>query len=257
MKEAWDPELYERFREQRDRPGRELLGELEPSPGCRAADLGCGTGELTEALHRRLQARQTLGLDSSMNMLARARARQRSEGLRFLQEDLREVARHAPFDVLFSNAALQWVEGHDSLFALLRDALSPGGRLAVQVPANHRHLSHHLAAGLAREEPWSELFRGQAREAPVLTPEGYAELLHDLGFQEPRVELRVYLHLLPGPESVLEWVSGTLLTWYQERLGEDDWMRFHATYGERLLERLPDRRPFPFTFPRLLIWARR
>jgi trans-aconitate 2-methyltransferase len=256
MSSPWDPALYERFRAQRAQPGLELLGGLEPRPGCRAVDLGCGTGELTAELHSRLEASETLGLDSSETMLARSASRE-APGLRFEQRDLGELDRFDPFDVIFSNACIQWVSGHEDLLARLVEHLAPGGTLAFQVPANHRHLSHHLASGLAAEEPYASALGGEVREAPVLTPERYSERLYELGFEQPRVELRVYLHELPEPAGVFDWVSGTLLTWYQSRLPTDLWESYRETYRTRLLDRLPKKAPYPFAFPRVLAWASR
>lgn len=256
MTSPWDPTLYERFRARRAKPGLELLGALESRPGCRVVDLGCGTGELTADLHDHLEASETLGIDSSETMLAETAGRDRP-GLRFEQRDLRELDQLGRFDVIFSNAAIQWVDDHEDLLPKLLDILEPGGTLAFQVPANHRHLSHHLASGLAAEEPYASALNGVVREAPVLTPEHYSELLHQLGCREPRVELRVYLHELPEPASVFEWVSGTLLTWYQQRLPEELWESYKDSYRSRLLERLPEKRPYPFAFPRVLAWATR
>ena len=116
-------------------------------------------GVLTAALHRELQATETLGVDSSDAMLERARTLE-ADGVRFDRGDIGDWQPDAPFDVVFSNAALQWVGDHPTLFARLSAMLTPGGELAVQVPANFDHVSHTLAADIAREEPF---FRGDAR----------------------------------------------------------------------------------------------
>ena len=84
----------------------------------------------------------------------------------------------------------------------------------------------------------------------------YSVLLHRCGLTRVRVSLHVYLHLLPGPESVLEWVDGTFLNAYRKRLAPDDFARFRELYAEALLAELPGDRPCPFTFPRILMWAR-
>ena len=78
-----------------------------------------------------------------------------------------------------------------------------------------------------------------------------------LGFVDPVVRLIVYPHVLPGPEDVVEWVKGTLLTEYSRHLPPDLFERFLAEYRERLLARLDDERPFLFPFKRLLLWGTR
>ncbi|MGB8930562.1 MAG: methyltransferase domain-containing protein, partial [Anaeromyxobacteraceae bacterium] len=141
--DAWNPELYARFAAERAQPFHDLLALVRAHPGMRVVDLGCGPGELTAHLHRALAARETLGLDSSDAMLARAAAHA-GGGLTFAKGDVGAFSGEG-YDLVFSNAALHWVPDHEPLLARLAGALAPGGQLAVQVPANHDHLSHRLA----------------------------------------------------------------------------------------------------------------
>jgi trans-aconitate 2-methyltransferase len=256
MSDAWDPAQYERFREERSRPFHDLLALVQARPGLRVADLGCGTGELTRALHRRLRARETLGLDNSPAMLARARELA-GDGLRFEAGDLASFAPEQPFDLVFSNAALQWVAEHDVLLERLSAALTPGGQLAVQVPANYDHPSHTVAAQVAGEAPFIEALASDGAHPGVLAPEAYAQRLHELGYAEQHVRLQVYGHRLDSREQVAEWVKGTLLTHYRSRLSPELYARFEARYREALVARLPDARPFFFPFKRILMWGRR
>ncbi len=108
----WNPEQYGRFRSERAQPFFDLLDLVQPRPGMRVVDLGCGTGELTHAMHRRLAARETLGIDSSPAMLARSAAFA-GDGLSFQQGDLATFASDGEHDLVFSNAAIQWVPDHD------------------------------------------------------------------------------------------------------------------------------------------------
>src|SRR5438552_610795 len=109
----------------------------------RIVDLGCGTGELTRALHEKLGAVETLGIDNSASMLAEAPA---ATGLRFEAAAIESFEPDRPFDLVFSNAALHWVADHDALFRRLRNMIADGGQLAVQMPANEHHPSHRIAA---------------------------------------------------------------------------------------------------------------
>jgi trans-aconitate 2-methyltransferase len=254
-RDSWDPAQYERFARERSAPFFDLLELVEPCPGGRVVDLGCGTGRLTRALHERTQAAGTAGLDSSPAMLERA-AEHGGDGVTFERGDIAKWAPSAPVDLVFSNAALHWVDDHEALFARLTGALAPGGQLAVQVPANHDHASHLVAERVAAEAPFRDTLGGYVRRSPVLAPERYARLLHRLGHQDQRVRLHVYLHVLPDAGAVVEWVKGTLLTVYERRLPEDAYEAFVARYRELLLAELPDERPFAFTFKRILIWGR-
>src|SRR5438309_2348466 len=132
---AWDPQLYSRFHSERSQPFYDLLAEVQPQPGMRIADLGCGTGELTQYLHRQLQAQETIGIDSSETMLARS-WEFAGEGLRFAQEDIEGFSARGGYDLIYSNAALHWVAGHGPLLRRLAESLTEGGQPAVPMPAN-------------------------------------------------------------------------------------------------------------------------
>jgi trans-aconitate 2-methyltransferase len=254
--DSWDPAQYERFSDERSAPFFDLLALVEPSPGGNVVDLGCGTGELTRVLHERTGAETTLGIDSSESMLAQSEEHA-GGGLSFELGDIAGWTPAEPVDVVFSNASLHWVDGHPDLFARLTGALRPGGQLAVQMPANHDHASHLVAERVAAEEPFREALDGYVRKAPVLAPEQYTVLLDRLGYVSPHVRMQVYLHLLPEPDAVVEWVKGTLLTDYKRRLDPDAFEAFVARYRELLLTELGDARPFPFTFKRILLRASR
>jgi trans-aconitate 2-methyltransferase len=253
--DTWDPEQYERFAAERSAPFHDLLSLVRPVPGGRVVDLGCGSGELTATLHRRLEAAETLGLDSSSAMLERATPLA-GGGLRFERGGIAAFAQGG-WDVVFSNAALQWLPDHAALFGRLVALLNRGGQLAVQMPANHDHPSHVVAAELADAEPFRTALEGYRRTSPVQAPEWYAELLDRLGLTDQHVRLQVYLHRLAARDEVVEWVKGTLLTDYQARMPPELFEEFLATYRRRLLPLLEDTRPYRYPFKRLLLWGRR
>jgi len=248
--EVWNPDQYERFRRERQQPFFDLLALVRPVSSPRVIDLGCGTGELTSELHRRLGARETIGVDSSAAMLERAAAHA-GDGLRFERGDIAEFVAADGFDVIFSNAALHWLPDHQALIGRLTRALRPGGQLAVQVPANHDHASHVTAAEVATE------MGIQPHTPQVLLPEAYAAILGRDGYAEQHVRLQVYLHRLDARDAVVEWVKGTLLTDYARRLSEDGYADFLARYRARLLPKLEDARPYLFTFKRTHFWGQR
>lgn len=218
----------------------------------RVVDLGCGTGDMTLELHRKLSARETVGIDSSKAMLEKA---PRADGLRFEHGDIEQFAPAEPFDLVFSNAALHWVPDHPSLLKRLSQAARE--QLAVQMPMNDEHASHQTAFEVAREQPFKRLLNGFEKRPALLQPEQYAAWLHRIGFARQNVRVQVYVHLLPERASVIEWVRGTLLTDYQKRLAPPDWERFLERYRELLLPKLADERPFFYTYQRLLFWGAR
>lgn len=254
--DAWNPAQYERFARERRQPFDDLVALVERAPGMRVVDLGCGTGELTADLHAALGARETLGIERSANMLSRASAITRP-GLRFARGDIADFAGDSAWDLVFSNAALQWLPDHETLLPRLAAAVAPGGQIAVQVPANFDHPAHVAATQVAAEEPFARLFAAPPRTASVLAPERYAELLDDLGFARQTVRLQVYGHHLGARDDVVEWVRGTMLTAYESALPADAFAAFVDRYRDRLRTVLRDTRPFFYPFKRILMWARR
>ena len=254
-RDAWDPARYDRFRRERREPFFDLLALVRRRPGMRVADLGCGTGDLTRLLHRELQAAATTGVDTSAAMLAES-GRFASPGLAFAQADLRDWTPPAPLDLVFSNAALQWVPNHEALLERLTGLLAPGGQLAVQVPANYDHPSHTLAAEIAREAPFREVLEGWTHPAkPVLDPEEYAALLDRLGCRTQHVRLQVYGHHLAETADAARWTQGTLLTAYERRLPAAVYARFFERYREALVAHLGSGGPYFFSFKRILMWG--
>jgi len=245
---SWDPAQYERFKDERAQPFRDLASLIERRPRMRVADLGCGTGELTRELHDQLAAEETIGIDNSETMLLKSRSFG-SEALRFEKGDAEAFVTDRPFDLIFSNAALHWIPDHDHLFAKLVALLSPHGQLAVQMPANHDHPSHRIASETA------VLFGIPPRTVNVLPPEHYAALLHHLGFARQHVRLQVYGHVLPSTADVVEWTKGTTLTPYREALSEERYEEFLAEYTRRVVVALGDARPYFYAFKRVLMWG--
>jgi trans-aconitate 2-methyltransferase len=162
---------------------------------------------------------------------------------------------------VFSNAALHWVDDHAALFARLTAAVAAGGQLAVQMPANHDYPTHTVAAEVAGEPPFRAALGGWVLRSPVLAPEQYAALLDRLGYAEQHVRLQVYAHRLASRDDVVQWVQGTTLTAYRERLTDEGYAEFLARYRERLPPRLGDPEPagapFFYPFKRILLWAAR
>jgi trans-aconitate 2-methyltransferase len=257
--DGWSPDQYERFRAERQQPFDDLLTLCHPVRGGRIVDLGCGTGDLTKILHEELEADETVGIDSSAAMLERAQAKHSAvRGLSFEQGDIATWL-GKDLDLVFANASLQWVDDHLNLLARMRTALGPDGQLAFQVPANYRHPSHLLAHQVAVEPPFIDALDGDAPEDRgrfVLSPEVYADLLYELGAKDQVVRMEVYGHELESTGEVVEWVMGTLLTPYRQRLTVELFEEFVERYRERLIEELGEREPYFYGFRRILCWAR-
>ncbi len=153
----WNPALYRRYEDERTRPHQELLARVPLTEAARVVDLGCGPGNSTELLVNRFPKAQVLGTDNSEAMLVSAR--ERLPQARFEFERHRRPGRRNPRqqpDLIYANAALQWVPDHETLIPRLFDALAPGGVLAIQMPDNRQEPTHRLMRAVAAEAPWAE-----------------------------------------------------------------------------------------------------
>src|SRR5262245_58267493 len=254
----WDPGQYERFAGERGRPFFELVGRVCAEDPALVVDLGCGTGRLTATLLRRWPSASVEGIDSSAEMIAEAARAAEPGRLRFSVGDLRDWRPAWPVDVLVANASVHWVPEHPALLARWVGDLAPGGWLAFQVPGNDESPSHVLLSELRRSPRWRERVGEGPGGHRVLEPAEYLERLAGLGCSVDAWET-TYLHVLTGPDPVLEWVKGTTLRPVLRALGAGpDREAFLAEYAALLREAYPAR-PFGTVLPfrRLFVVARR
>lgn len=247
----WNPDTYHKFQAERAAPFADLLSLVKVRDGLRVVDLGCGTGELTASLAEHLPNSQVVGLDNSPQMLERATQYARPS-LRFELAPIEEL--DGQWDLIFSHAAIHWVEDHDTLIPRLLSHLRPGGQLTVQIPSNHKHATHRLIIEIAGEEPFKTVLGGWTRTIPVLGIEQYAELLYAHGGSEITVFEKVYPHLLADSDALADWTSGTALVPYFARLTEDMREQFMARYRQRLRDIYPTN-PIFYGFRRTLFAA--
>ena len=210
--DPWDPDIYHRFAAQRRKPFDDLVARIEPVPGGRLVDLGCGSGELTAVARTALAVAEAVGVDNSPAMLAEA-AQIEVPGLHFEPGDLATFHQPDEWDVVLANASLQWVPDHHNVLRRWVDSLRPGGQLAVQVPANPDHPAHTTVAEVLAEQPFEDHASdvGPDHLANVVDPARYAEILFELGAEDPLVRLQVYGMAMPKADDVVDWVSGTAL----------------------------------------------
>jgi trans-aconitate 2-methyltransferase len=255
---TWDPDQYGRFSAERSRPFFDLLGQVRKERVGAAADLGCGPGELTRALAERWPGAEVLGVDSSPEMLARAEKWSLPGRLRWQQADIASWQSDRPLDLILSNAALQWVGGHEELLPALVGMLAPGGALAVQMPHNLAEPSHRTVAEVAGRPRWRARLEGVGlREGAVKPVTWYAALLRGLGLAVDAWET-TYLHILSGEDAVLEWLKGTALRPALARLGPEEAGAFLDEVGAGLRAAYPKTGADTFfPFPRLFFVATR
>jgi trans-aconitate 2-methyltransferase len=240
MDMEWDPAKYVQFGDYRDRPFFDLTGRVHADRPVQVVDLGCGPGNLTATLAERWPAADVVGVDSSAEMLAKAAALTGAGGgLRFEVADIADWKPSAETDVVVSNAALQWVPGHQEMMGAWLDALRPGAWFALQVPGNFNAPSHALMRGLAASGKWAPQLGGVLRGGEsVGEPADYLHILLDAGYAADAWET-TYQQVLTGRDAVLEWVRGTALRPVLAALSEPAAAEFEAEYAAALREAYP------------------
>ncbi|MDR3408200.1 MAG: trans-aconitate 2-methyltransferase [Methylovirgula sp.] len=236
---AWDPKLYLRFGDERTRAARDLLAQVPVDMPRLVYDLGCGPGNSTELLVGRFPGAEIVGIDSSPQMLARAR--QSLPAIEFRTADLQQWRPERPADLLFANAVFQWLPNHIEIFQQLLGALPVGGVLAVQMPDNLAEPAKTLIRDVAADGPWAARLAA-VRDARGLLPpaEVYYDALRPLCRQ---LDLwhTTYHHVLTGTEAIVEWMEGSGLRPYLAALDSVERDAFLADYKARVTAAYPPR----------------
>ncbi|NBB14834.1 methyltransferase domain-containing protein [Caulobacter sp. SLTY] len=255
---TWDPDIYERYKGYRDRPALDLLLQIPADLDPRTIwDLGCGTGEQAALLARRHPGAKVHGLDSSPQMLAKAAAR--PEPVTWVQADIAAFDPPQAPDLIFTNAALQWLPNHAALFPRLAAALAPGGVFACQMPTAFETRHHQVLRETAAEGPWAHRTAAARLIQPTPSLDDYYGWLSS-SCAMVDIWSTTYLHVLEGQDPVVDWMMGTALRPYLDALPDsDERAAFLAAFTANIGTVFPPREEGVtlFPFPRLFMVARR
>ncbi|GAB3929669.1 methyltransferase domain-containing protein [Larkinella terrae] len=252
---AWNPDTYNKFKSERFAPFYDVLALIEIRENMDIIDLGCGTGELTRKLADALPHSRVLGIDSSQEMLNDS-APFASSQVQFEQKSIENQVRNVEqkWDLVFSNAAIQWVDDHEALLPKIISLLKPNGQLAIQLPAQHHNALNKMLNELADEEPFKTELQGWQRTPPVLEIEQYAQLLFENGGNEITVFEKIYPLVVSDSSALYDWASGTTLIPYTEKLNDENRHRFITDFKNRLQKQF-SKSPVFYPFKRIIMKA--
>ncbi len=216
---TWDPSVYLQFANERTQPTVDLIARIRLAQPTRIIDLGCGPGNSAAVLRRQWPHADLTGLDSSTDMLKAAAQAYPAE--QWLLADAASWQADLPFDLVFSNAALQWIPDHARLFPHLMAQVAPGGALAVQIPYHYQSALHQVTQDVARAPAWRHLMDRPSRALTYETPSFYYDLLRPLAAQIDIWETEYY-HIVDSPQAIVTWFRGTGLRPFLEALETDD-----------------------------------
>ncbi len=257
IKAAWQPGQYLKFEDERTRPANDLLAAVPNQNVKTAVDLGCGPGNSTELLVRRFPEAVVSGVDSSGDMIAKARERLPALGFQTADIDRWQPAENV--DLLYGNAVMQWLPDHEQLFPRLMGFVNPGGSLAVQMPDNLDEPTHVAMREVASEGSWADkMAKADFGRTTIGSAAFYYQLLRPIS-QRVDVWLTTYNHPLQGLDGIVEWFKGSGLRPYLSLLDEDERLLFLERYKQRISRSYPlmDDGTALLPFPRLFIVATR
>jgi trans-aconitate 2-methyltransferase len=243
----WDAETYDAVSDPQFNWGMEVLERLELRGDEVALDAGCGSGRVTAELAKRLPSGRVIALDASEAMIAKARERL-GDGVSYMVADLSELELDRPVELVFSTATLHWIQDHDRLFARLRTALRPGGRLVAQCGGEGNVAEHARAiATVAARPEFASHFEGMTGMWNFASPEATEQRLRKAGFDD----VRCWLEPKPvRPERPLEFTSTVTLGPLLALLPEEH----RRPFAEAILEE--SEKPLVLDYVRLNIEAR-
>jgi trans-aconitate 2-methyltransferase len=252
----WNPEIYNEFKNIRYQPFFDLAENISSEGLKKAIDIGCGTGEQTYILSEKFKEAHFLGIDSSAEMLEKSFDFE-NERLSFKQKTIEELYdSNDKWDLIFSNAALQWSDDHEKLFLKLLSLLNNNGQFAVQMPVQSENMLNQILFQLASEEPYKTQLNGWNRISPVLSLDQYAKIMFDAGLKDLNIFMKVYPIIADNVEKLFQFISGSALIPYLEILDKDDHDKFISEYKKRIAEKF-DKFPTIYAFKRMLLYGKK
>lgn len=251
----WNPDVYNQFKNIRFKPFYDLAELITDEKKMKAVDLGCGTGEQTAILTEKFQDAVFTGIDSSPEMLEKSRSLE-NERLHFKMATTEAILdADENWDLIFSNAALQWSDDHQHLFPKLISKLNTGGQLAVQMPYQPGNTLNKILFELANEEPFRNDLNGWNLSSAVLTIDEYAQILFDSGLEDLNLSQKVYPIIAEDHETLFNFISGSALIPYLEKLTEEQQKSFTTEFKQRIAKDFA-KLPAIYSFKRILLYGR-
>ena len=234
----WEPSQYLKFKNQRTQPSIDLANRIDIQPPKRILDIGCGPGNSTEILKKRWPDAEVLGLDNSSNMIEEAKTA--LPHLQFILKDTSDdLSELGEFDVVFSNAALQWMPNHKVLIPKMFSQVSDGGVLAVQVPFAEDLPIYFVIREMIQSPKWRDYFKNPPNGPKHFDFQHFYEIISDLS---PALEMwqTEYIHEMDSHEDILEWYKGSgmppFLAMLQDKETKDE---FCLDYFQRIIHHYP------------------
>lgn len=251
----WNSEQYLKFLKERTQPSVDLAAKINMENPKRIIDIGCGPGNSTAVLKKRYPDAYILGVDFSPNMIEKAKADYPDMDFMLFDATRDFEKLEDKYDIVFSNACIQWVPNHKKLLSDMMSILKPNGVLAVQVPMNFEEPIHKIIVEVITRKEWADKI-GSGRQFYTLKESEYFDVLSDIS-SDFTMWKTIYMHRMPSHQSIIEWYKSTGMKEYLAVLSDDDKIEFEKAVFNEVEKYYPVQKngEIIFRFPRLFFTA--
>ncbi len=248
MKKAdWDPGLYLKFGRERIQPSIDLVSRIDYDRPSKIIDIGCGPGNSTRVLFSRWPGAKITGADNSPAMIEKARMDYPDQT--WILFDAGNDEMDEQFDIVFSNAAIQWIPDHENLLGRFASFLETDGVLAVQVPLFWDMPVGKSLLKIADNPRWRTATAKVKDSFTIHDPHTYFDLL-SRHFRTIDMWMTDYMHVMESHQSILEMIRSTGLKPYHERLSDTSLRQdFETEVLESITEEYPPQLNGEVLFP--------
>ena len=253
----WNSTQYLKFKKERTQPSVDLANRIDLDNPKRIIDIGCGPGNSTSVLKKRFPHADIIGADFSPNMIEKARKDHPDMDFILFDATKDFDKLRGKFDIVFSNACIQWIPNHKSLLKNMMNILNPGGVLAIQVPNQADMPINSIVDRVIKTAKWDGKFQNE-RKFNNLTEEEYFDLISNIS-ADFSMWKTIYFHRLPSQESIIEWYRSTGLKPYLEVLDDTEKKEFEQDILVQVKKEYPLQKngEVIFRFNRLFFMARK
>ena len=251
----WNSDQYLKFKKERTQPSIDLANAIQIENPISIIDIGCGPGNSTAVLKKRFPNAHIIGADFSPNMIEKAKADYLDIDFMLFDASKDFEKLEDKYDVVFSNACIQWVPNHKKLLSDMMSILKPKGVLAVQVPMNFEEPIHKIIAEVITREEWADKI-GNGRQFYTLKENEYFDILADIS-SDFTMWKTIYMHRMPSHQSIIEWYKSTGMKEYLAVLSDEDKIKFEKAVFNEVEKHYPVQKngEIIFRFPRLFFTA--
>lgn len=253
----WNSAQYLKFKSERTQPSADLVNRIGIENPKRIIDIGCGPGNSTYELKKKFPDAYILGVDFSPNMIEKAKNEYKDIDFMLFdaQKDFDKL--EGKFDIVFSNACIQWIPNHENLLSDMMRILNENGVMAVQVPYQYEQPMHKIVKAVASKEEWKCMFSFE-KVFNILEENDYFDLLSVLS-SDFSIWKTIYFHRMPSQYSIIEWYRSTGLKPYLEVLSDNKKEEFEKAVFEEVKKVYPVQKngEVIFRFPRLFFIAKK